>query len=282
MGKLPAFQFYPGDWIQDTRILTPATRGIWIDILCFMWRSETRGQVAGTVSQLSRLLSCSEDEIKSSLQELNDTKCADVTIGNGECNAVVTIQNRRMMREEKERESTRYRVKRFRNADVKRERNAGSNANVTVPSSSSSSSSCTKVHKKKAVVSIKIPEKINPETWASYLEMRQQIKKPAGIKAQELIIKKLLKMGGDINAILEQSIMNSWQGVFELKTGGNGNGKNASGRYPYADSGNNKPAYRGSGRQPAELSEDILADIAEANRLAAAKAAADKRGKDAG
>jgi hypothetical protein len=68
----------------------------------------------------------------------------------------------------------------------------------------------------------------------------------------------------------------------KARQGGNGNGKNASGRYPYADSGNNKPAYRGSGRQPAELSEDILADIAEANRLAAAKAAADKRGKDAG
>ncbi len=30
MAKLPAFQFYPGDWIQDTRALTLAAKGAWI------------------------------------------------------------------------------------------------------------------------------------------------------------------------------------------------------------------------------------------------------------
>jgi len=116
---------------------------------------------------------------------------------------------------------------------------------------------------------VSIPDIINKETWASYLEMRKQIKKPAGSKAQELIIKKLSKIGGDVNAILEQSIMNSYQGVFPIKEGGNG--KNA-----YANQGSGgrytpRSGYGGQ-RQPAELSADILADIAEANRLAAEKA----------
>ena len=115
-------------------------------LLCFLWRSETRGKLSGTIDQFARLLSCSKDEIETSLNELLSTNCATVTFGNGESNDLVTVMNRRMTREEKERESTRCRVKRHRNADVKRECNGNGNGNVTVPSSSSSSSSCTKVH----------------------------------------------------------------------------------------------------------------------------------------
>lgn len=62
-----------------------------------------------------------------------------------------------------------------------------------------------------------LPEKIKPETWSAYLEMRKVIKKPATKHAQILIIKKLLTMSGDPNKILEQSIQNSYQGVFPLK-----------------------------------------------------------------
>src|SRR4030042_2757190 len=130
---MPAFQFYPGDWIQDTRILTPATRGIWIDMLCFRWRSETRGTICGNLSQLSRLLSCTEQEAALALGELSDTNIADVT----KCNDIVTVSNRRMVREETERVGTRSRVTRFRNT----QRLRACNGNVTHSSSSSSSSS---------------------------------------------------------------------------------------------------------------------------------------------
>lgn len=65
-----------------------------------------------------------------------------------------------------------------------------------------------------------LPEVIKKETWEAYLEMRKTIKKPATKHAQNLIIKKLLKMEDDPNLILEQSIENSYQGVFPLKTGG--------------------------------------------------------------
>ena len=161
MGKLPAFQFYPGDWIQDTRILTPATRGLWIDILCFMWRSETRGEISGSLAQLARILSCTEAECEAALTELNCTKCADVTFCNGDGNAFVTVKNRRMIREDKDRKSTRYRVKRFRKSNTKPDCNADSNANVTVPSSSSSSSSVKALTKVKAAEEpAALPEKL--------------------------------------------------------------------------------------------------------------------------
>ena len=52
-----------------------------------------------------------------------------------------------------------------------------------------------------------------------YLEMRQKIKKPATKRAEELILKKLNGIV-DVNtaiAMLEQSIVNSWQDVYPLK-----------------------------------------------------------------
>jgi len=43
--KLPAFQFYPGDWQKDPglRRCSHAAKGAWIDILCLMFESEERG-----------------------------------------------------------------------------------------------------------------------------------------------------------------------------------------------------------------------------------------------
>lgn len=54
----------------------------------------------------------------------------------------------------------------------------------------------------------------------NFMEMRKKIKKPMTDKAKELLLKKLDGMASDDEEkikILEQSIMNSWQGVFPLK-----------------------------------------------------------------
>ena len=58
--------------------------------------------------------------------------------------------------------------------------------------------------------------------FADYVAMRKQIKKPMTDRAVDLAIKKLNELsGGDSDLaikIIEQSIMNSWQGLFPLKT----------------------------------------------------------------
>lgn len=63
-------------------------------------------------------------------------------------------------------------------------------------------------------------EKLN-QTFADYVAMRKQIKSPMTDRAVELAMSKLEKLSGGDNdkaiAILEQSIMNSWKGLFELK-----------------------------------------------------------------
>ena len=62
------------------------------------------------------------------------------------------------------------------------------------------------------------------KTFLDFLEMRKSIKKPATNKAMEMIIKKLEKVDNEELAIqmLERSIINNWQDVYEIERSGNG------------------------------------------------------------
>jgi len=58
------------------------------------------------------------------------------------------------------------------------------------------------------------------KTWKDFKDMRRKKNKPMTGRAEELIINELNKLTNDEKtqiAILNQSIMNSWQGVFPLK-----------------------------------------------------------------
>ncbi|NQT97737.1 MAG: hypothetical protein HQ562_08375 [Candidatus Marinimicrobia bacterium] len=130
MNKKPSFQFYPADWIKDPKLsmCSPETRGVWIDLLCAMHELDRCGEVSGTPAQLCRICRCDQSEFERAIAELESTKTATVTKHNG----IITIINRRMNREHKERINNKVRQKRFR---VNRE----SNKKVTIPSSSSTS-----------------------------------------------------------------------------------------------------------------------------------------------
>lgn len=59
------------------------------------------------------------------------------------------------------------------------------------------------------------------ETFLEFIKMRKTIKAPMTAKALDLAIKKAEKLGGGdpdkMKAVIEQSIMNSWKGLFALK-----------------------------------------------------------------
>ena len=42
---LPAMPFYVGDWLKcpEVRALPPDLRGLWFDLICYMWQSTERG-----------------------------------------------------------------------------------------------------------------------------------------------------------------------------------------------------------------------------------------------
>jgi uncharacterized protein YdaU (DUF1376 family) len=130
MAKLPYMQFFVADYLSDPclSVCSPATRGIWIDILCNMHKLDRTGELSGTRESLARLTRCSLKELDVALRELLASKTADVVTQKmlhcnanvTPCNDVVTVKNRRMEREYKERIGSTLRVKRHR---VKRQCN---------------------------------------------------------------------------------------------------------------------------------------------------------------
>lgn len=67
-----------------------------------------------------------------------------------------------------------------------------------------------------------LPEWINQDSWNGFIDMRKKIKAPMTEKAMSLAISNLDKLrsaGNEPNAVLDQSTMNSWKGLFELKAG---------------------------------------------------------------
>jgi hypothetical protein len=75
-----------------------------------------------------------------------------------------------------------------------------------------------------------LPIFINKDLFNSFVEMRVKIKKPLTEKAKELLLKDLTKIEnkktGDANIALENSIKNSWQGVFEPRQNNFNNNQN--------------------------------------------------------
>jgi hypothetical protein len=143
MTKAPAIQFYIGDWLKDPKLsmCSPSTRGIWMDLLCAMHELDRSGLITGTTDQLARLCRCTAVEISVAVSELKETKAADVTERNG----IVTVINRRMLREAKSREDNNNRVKRHRGnapvTDLKRDSNIPSSSSSSFSTSNTSSSS---------------------------------------------------------------------------------------------------------------------------------------------
>lgn len=113
MGKAPAFQFYVKDWISDTQLqmASHSTKGIWADMLCYMWESTDKGKITGKEKQLGKILRATRVDFDLFMSELKTLKFGDL-IKNGD--GTITIINRRMAREQDQRELARKRQQRFR------------------------------------------------------------------------------------------------------------------------------------------------------------------------
>ena len=80
------------------------------------------------------------------------------------------------------------------------------------------------------------------QTFYDFLKMRKKIKKPATEKAIELLLNKLEKIDNEEKAIkmLEQSILNNWQDVYEPKE----RGKDGNTKYQRNNAENRKVIER--------------------------------------
>lgn len=94
---------------------------------------------------------------------------------------------------------------------------------------------------------LRLPDWLPLEDWNDYLEMRDKKGKgKATNRAKQLVIIKLNELrerGHDPGKILQQSIINGWTSVFEIKENNNGNKTGFAGTYRTNDSGaNQKPS----------------------------------------
>jgi hypothetical protein len=131
--KFPFLQLYVTDWRTDPCLsqCSPATRGIWIDVVCAMWEMDRCGQLVGTCESLARVARCNPAEMLSALQELHRTTTADVTPCPGAVTADVTVTNRRMRKEWAERKGAAIRKDRQRKGEASQDADAPGHADVT-------------------------------------------------------------------------------------------------------------------------------------------------------
>lgn len=89
--------------------------------------------------------------------------------------------------------------------------------------------------RKRAAPVVALPEWLDPEAWAAFVDHRRKIKAPMTDRAAELAVAELGKLraaGHDPRAVIHQSILNGWRGLFAPK-----------------DSNDRAPAHRNARRE---------------------------------
>ena len=210
MSKLPFLQFYPADWLRDTRPLSLAAKGAWIDLLCTLHHSPTRGTLALPLAGWARSIGASEAEFSAIHDELKILGVLDsVTASNG----LVTLSSRRMMREKITSEQTRLRVQNLR---MKR----ACNADVT-PKKTEDRRQKTEQRNTEAAPPLPFSSDAFKSAWEDWQAHRKQNRFPA-LKPKTLAARFDEFSGwGEAKTIqaIRESIKNGWRGIFEPKGG---------------------------------------------------------------
>lgn len=109
-------QFDVGKWLSDSELSSclPATRGIWMDLLCRMHNLDRCGQVVGTCEQLARQCRCTPAEMSIAIEDIKHTNTAEVHERDG----VWTIICRCMRAEYNARKNKKLRNDRFRKGET--------------------------------------------------------------------------------------------------------------------------------------------------------------------
>jgi hypothetical protein len=144
MAKLPAIQFYPGDWLQDNvSSCSLAAQGLWLRMMMMMHRNEEYGylSISGKPMPISMIVKgtgCeNENQYSDLLSEL-------FLAGVPEKTSEGLVFSRRLVRDHKARKNNALRVKKHRKSPGVTPLKQKSNGDVTkmyTPASSSSSSS---------------------------------------------------------------------------------------------------------------------------------------------
>jgi hypothetical protein len=119
VSKLPWFSFYPKDWLTDVPLVSCSKeeKGVWIDLLCLMFLAPDRGVLAdadGSPWPDEVIAGAIGGDISANLGAIRQLLAKGVACRNQRG----AISNRRMMADERERQRTKERVRKYRGGDV--------------------------------------------------------------------------------------------------------------------------------------------------------------------
>ena len=139
--KLPAIQFYVGDWRKDPSVqsLNYHDRGVWFEMICLMHESEERGKLVLNgqpmpIDALARLLGLDKQILTTTLTTLLTYGVAS------QCPDTGIISNRRMIRDEEIRKIRANAGKLGGNPILVKQKSTTKDKQISTPSTSLSSS----------------------------------------------------------------------------------------------------------------------------------------------
>lgn len=225
----PWMKFYPQDWRADEklRICSLAARGLWIEMLAIMHRSERYGQLligglVPTEAQLAVQVGTSPDQVPPLLAELEQADVFSRT-GSG------VIFSRRMTRDQKRADIARKNGKKGGNPKLGKqtEKPPSDKGGVNPPDKGGDKAQRPEARGQIDVsnetlsrAKADLPEWLPPDEWRGFVAMRKQLKKPLTDRAIVLAIRKLEALRGeghDPAAVLDQSSLKSWQDLYPVK-----------------------------------------------------------------
>lgn len=207
--KLPAFQFYPGDWRKDIGVqsLSYHDRGVWWEMLCLMHESENRGLLIlngrpMSDEVLARTLGLDKQILTTTITTLLELGVASKDEPTG------ALMCRRMVRDENLRQIRTEAGKKGGNPVLLNQKPTTGVKQSSTPSSSVSSSSSKQ---------LPIPEWIPLEAWEAFVEMRKKIKKPLTPRAIGLAINCLSEFrskGYNVEELIDAAVLHNWQSFY--------------------------------------------------------------------
>lgn len=203
MAKDPAFLFYPGDYLRDTQCLNEKTQVAYDRIMCEHMRN----------------ICISQAQVDFFTKRLNDEERADLihlltkVDGGYRIEWVAESILKRKSYSESRRNNRSHKPKKHMKTYVQHMENEIENENVIESGSEN--------EKEKAAPQIVLPFDTPQfrDAWAAWKQYRKEQKYPyKGTMAEQAALKKLSRYDERTAiAMIEQSIENTWRGLFDLK-----------------------------------------------------------------
>lgn len=183
-----------------------------------------RGQICASRTQLSDVWGWSPSAVERFLRRLQAEQMIERETGQGR--SIITICNYAKYQDLGEGAGQPAGQPRGRAANRVRTVKEQGNKGTTEDEEAKASPSLPRSARKKGQP-FELPDWVPQEAWASYVAMRNKIRKPMTDRAKNLavgLLAELAAAGDPPGAVLDQSTFNSWQGLFELKDQANANG----------------------------------------------------------